>query len=496
MAQGRGDLGDGESDPGASEVESASAGRMPYVLLRGALMLSVIWVMVIISADIDPLSVSLRPHGDRLPLLGANDAPLGEADEKAVASSMDNQAQEIDANEPGQAPENQALHVDAEGFDIFQLAIDSPFPKPVIFVRVSGSWCNANALEWKRVFLSDGMTLGIENMEVVKRKRKSASHWKLRYQIALKAPCPGETHVFWRLEYSSLKDALADYPAPRRSFIGAPSGTGVISIAPPSGLEDPVSQLEADNTWLVRKADQRSWQWPSTARRKCALRDKLPVTVIGDSQPSYMCAQWRSHRPNVFCELVKGPLNNHSIVEKYVAVLDNADRGGALVINAAGLWEAALGTISLYRTRIREILDAAMRASFEHVFYITTTMVHPIHYAGLYNDSRKWAMTAPRVHELNNEAIALLSTPAYANRVHVIDLESLSLGSEDDPMTATDMRHFGDITNEALAHHLSCAMIDAEPSLRRPMWTSRHVATIASERARSSSSHPEGSFSP
>jgi hypothetical protein len=153
--------------------------------------------------------------------------------------------------------------------------------------------------------------------------------------------------------------------------------------------------------------------------------------------------------------------------------------GGATVVANCGLWDVAYGDDDLgsYGTRLGEVrssfvcllifffvsshllfclplffclrlgemLALLRRALGEHrLVWASTSAVHPVHYMRVSGggDLRKRAMTDPRVERANGFG----ARAALAVRAPVIDMWQLTRLREDDPLTPSDMRHFGPST--------------------------------------------------
>lgn len=461
---------------------------MPRMLLMSGLLLSFVWALVVFGIEQNPVYsiIGIAPSLQKASLettaskLESNFNAQGTsaAENDTVMSNRGPNGEEVskeddmdDDKEYGQGLElSVSIDDDTEeggevvqSTDFLEFSIETEYPDPVLFIRISGPWCHDDALEWKQVFLTDGMQFGSNLMELTKRDQLNETHFKLYFSLSIDVPCPGTVSLHWRLEYSSMADALVNYPASKCSFLGNISSSMTKEIAADSYLIND----KADAKWLVRQSEETVWHWYKGDTRTCEVRDEIPITVMGDSQPSYMCAQWQTRRPNTYCEVNKGPLSNRTIVDNYLKALKTSSRGGVLLINVAGLWETAYGDTNLYKYRLEEILHAALQSSFQHIFYLTTTTVHPIHYKKIFTDRRKWAMTAPRVHVLNLIARDVVESTPFAEAFHLIDLEPLSFGGEHDPMTPTDMRHYGAKTNEVFSDYTACQIIRMKPSLAK-----------------------------
>jgi hypothetical protein len=205
--------------------------------------------------------------------------------------------------------------------------------------------------------------------------------------------------------------------------------------------------------------------------RSCptTLRERdYSLVIIGDSQPFYMCQHliWElNSNRNIRCVQIKQTLRNETTFLAYANELQDATEN-VVIFNPSGLWEAAYGSIDLFRDNFQRLLDhiPSRRKHRQTFFFAPTTAVHPIVYGNLTNDDKKWSMTQVRVREINTIAKQLVLNESERRRVgDTISLrvlptpiDALSLNREDDPKTPSDMRHFGNRTNEMLLEAMLC----------------------------------------
>lgn len=230
---------------------------------------------------------------------------------------------------------------------------------------------------------------------------------------------------------------------------------------------------------MVRRSHEERWIWSGhvvgdilkDGTRSCPsslFRDRdYSVVFIGDSQPHYMCQHliWELQSDvNTRCVQIKQTLGNETTFNAYVHALNDATES-VVIFNPSGLWEAAYGSIDLFRDNFQRLLDniPSKRPKRQSYFFAPTTAVHPVNYANLINDDRKWSMTQVRVREINDIAKQLVRNETkrrvrdtIAVRVLPTPIDALSLNREDDPKASSDMRHFGNHTNEMLLEAILC----------------------------------------
>jgi len=182
------------------------------------------------------------------------------------------------------------------------------------------------------------------------------------------------------------------------------------------------------------------------------------LVVAGDSQFTFMCEDIKSLAPGIQLRnlTVKGTL--FKSWETWMTSLKSATSSGVLLLNLAGLWEVAYGNMDDYGgeegyvSAVREAIKVALKSSFREVFVLTTTAVHPSNYPALMEDSKKWAMTMPRVQYVNS----IWRRVALEMNINVIEAEALSLARASDPRSQGDMRHFGKETSQLLFQSILC----------------------------------------
>jgi len=270
----------------------------------------------------------------------------------------------------------------------------------------------------------------------------------------------------WRVEYTSFAESLRDFPVPNSSFVGVEAGALELQPAPdaPSATRGSIWTMWVRHTeqgldWVVAGNTLFSLQVPSAP--SCPDWRGEPsaarITLIGDSQPMYMCSDFRDLHSDtaIVCHQVKGVMLKR--VDRLVSIfgLEN-DNIGPVFLSLIGLWEAAYGNLTTYQKNVNVVLRAALKSTFSKIFVLTTTAVHPYLYHGLARDKSKWAMTMTRVAALNDRVWAAVEDIGEFDRVRLVDLETLSLARDSDPRVAHDMRHFGPETNALLLQYALC----------------------------------------
>jgi hypothetical protein len=300
--------------------------------------------------------------------------------------------------------------------------------------------------------------------------------WETNFHLNVSPPSSFEMgdlcyEVHWRVEYVDYESSITDFPSKTCSFSGSPK------------FRRPWNRTEFNPSgpteeWLVRKSNEERWDWsghfsgdilkdgsslcPSSSFRE---RD-YSVVFIGDSQPFYMCQHlvWFQSSKNLRCVQIKQTLGNASTFYAYANELQNATES-VVVFNPSGLWEAAYGKLDLFRENFQLLLDfiPSRRKQRQNFFFAPTTAVHPINYASLKNDVRKWSMTQVRIRAINTISKQLVRHETdrrvgdtVSVRVLPTPIDALSLNREDDPKTPNDMRHFGNLTNEMLLRAILC----------------------------------------
>mmetsp|Transcript_210 Transcript_210/g.306 ORF Transcript_210/g.306 Transcript_210/m.306 type:complete len:492 (+) Transcript_210:63-1538(+) len=392
--------------------------------------------------------------------------------------------------------------------------VNSKFEYPVLYLKAVGYAKGKKKTEAqykeglaKFVFLGNGTN---QQSDALIRQGSNfhwmTGVWDIRYKFLVNLPSSWAHHdglsfrLFWRLEYSSHADAIADYPVKKCSFHGNPKASMRINFvekkiaSETNNKEGEEGKDNPDNmkvsSWLRRSHEKSRWRY-DRCHSELSWMGKRPyhVLVIGDSQPSYMCKHLQQFgRTSTDCVTIKGNWSNSqektlkggnslALVDfslAYSNALNQAaetarNKNLTLVVlfNTQGLWEVAYGQLELFPHMLNKVLktlptNKLTDHSLAHkimYFFVTTTAVHPHNYQpGIFKDSKKWAMTQPRVHAINELAISTLrrwySTSSV--RVDIIDLEEISLLQEEDPMVPGDMRHYGNRTNELLLAYLLC----------------------------------------
>jgi len=341
--------------------------------------------------------------------------------------------------------------------ELLRFEVHSETRYPVVFARLtavdSDPFLEAN--KYKLVAYADG------NDDRSPIERLGAEYedgfWKVEYRIRISPPIAGTYRVDWRLEYTSLAEALRDFPVDTMSFKGDVKGFETAQVSP-----DDVSSSPLTYGWVTGN-DSDGWQ-AAHVTGICQLPPDLEITIIGDSAPSYLCEQmqWNLRNTNgvvAKCISIKGVLED--VADSYREALlrpplynpnSRIKVKRILMFNLAGLWEAAYGQLRSYRATVTDLFElvADSKSQFTSIYYLTTTAVNPSQYRGLKEDRQKWAMTMPRVSELNRVAADVIASK-FTNELKLIDLELISLAiGEDDPKEVDDMRHFGYKTNDAL----------------------------------------------
>lgn len=319
------------------------------------------------------------------------------------------------------------------------------------------------------------------------------NNWETNFHLNIRPPSPlfeqGDLcfEVYWRVEYVGYESAISDFPSRTCSFRGTPTfhrSWNWTDFNNPKGLDNGPNNAK---TWLVRKSHEDRWMSSAHyegnilkdgTRSSCSTtswqeRD-YSIVIIGDSQPYYMCqhlmremrssSSSSSASNNLRCVQIKQTLGNEKVFQAYANEFQNATEN-VVIFNPSGLWEAAYGSIDLFRENFQRLLDhiPSGRKHRQTFFSAPTTAVHPIVYGNLANDDKKWSMTQVRVREINAvaERLVLNETKRRVGdtislRVLPTPIDALSLNSEDDPKTPGDMRHFGKSTNEMLLEAILC----------------------------------------
>ncbi|EED87320.1 predicted protein [Thalassiosira pseudonana CCMP1335] len=298
--------------------------------------------------------------------------------------------------------------------------------------------------------------------------------------------------IDYRVEYTDSKSSLADFPTDTNSYLGTPSFRRVWHLNEFVSTE---TEEGGGGEWLVRQSPDKEWEWyqamqptddkTTTATQTCkSWKEKrsYSLVVIGDSQPTYTChhliygltGSAAGPHEKVRCVQIKYPIKNQTTFDQYAFMLEKSPED-VVIFNPSGLWEAAYGTLDDFRYYFAKLLkhipmqpvtlpgkvtDSKRKV---HYFFAPTTAVHPINYPELPTDENKWAMTQTRVRAVNQIAEEVLQKEIAARSSSWVSLstlsapvDALSLSRDDDPLTPTDMRHFGSSTNEMMLAAMLC----------------------------------------
>jgi hypothetical protein len=358
------------------------------------------------------------------------------------------------------------------------LTVVSQYKQPVIIATLHGYLNLDGCIQDKSSDLIATVTIlsGDDTLFQVGQANQIGGNWETNFHLNIQHPPSFEEGdlcyiVHWRVEYDAYENALSDYPSKTSSFRGAPTFRRAWNVAD----FNPSGQLAE---WLVRRNHEERWIWSGhivgdllkDGKRSCPttpFRERdYSIIFIGDSQPNYMCQHliWELQSDlNTRCVQIKQTLGNETTLNAYVHALQSEE--SVVIFNPSGLWEAAYGSIDLFRENFQRLIDniPSKRPKRQSYFFAPTTAVHPVNYANLTNDDRKWSMTQVRVREINNIAKKLVRNETkrrvrdtIAVRVLPTPIDALSLNMEDDPKTPSDMRHFGNHTNEMLLEAILC----------------------------------------
>ena len=318
--------------------------------------------------------------------------------------------------------------------------------------------------------------------------------WKTHFRLNINSPSlehvnnkPICYRVDYRVEYIDLQSSLQDFPTNQCSFRGIPQYHRSWQIN--EFVTTHTSKLY-QGEWLIRNNSTNAWEWigsmTASQQSNCpSWKQQRPysLVIIGDSQPSYTChhllnglVSTTTANTNVRCVTIKRTLQNTTTFQMYSSELQSSNED-FVIFNPSGLWETAYGTLEEFRTNFARLLefiptkkdgDATKRKKQRQYFFMApTTAVHPIHYSNLYQDDKKWSMTQTRVREINSISREVLSKRAklLESKSHdvVVSMlpvpwDDISLSRKDDPMNPTDMRHFGNFTNEMLLSAMLCKL--------------------------------------
>ncbi len=310
--------------------------------------------------------------------------------------------------------------------------------------------------------------------------------------------------IGYRVEYTDSKSSLADFPTDSYSFLGTPSFQRIWHWNEFVSTE--TDDEGGGGEWLVRQSPDKEWEWyqtrqptvDATTSQTCKSwkeERSYSLVMIGDSQPTYTC-QHLIHgltgsatgtHEKVRCVQIFQPIKNNASFGQHARMLESSPED-VVIFNPSGLWEAAFGTLDDFRYYFAKLLkhipmqpvtlpgntmDSERKV---HYFFAPTTAVHPINYPRLPTDENKWSMTQTRVRAVNQIAEEVMQKEIAARSSSLISLstlpapvDALSLSRYDDPLTPTDMRHFGFSTNEMLLAAMLCKideMIGSADSMR------------------------------
>jgi hypothetical protein len=304
--------------------------------------------------------------------------------------------------------------------------------------------------------------------------------WRLTFEVHLQVPAALEPplHLNWTIEYGSWWLALRDFsrtvsPAPL-SFLSNGS-SGSLEYKPPEAARSSQDSALADDSasgiWVMASSKARPQVLSPAGASACDEQDRpraYGLVVLGDSQPDNMCKQLARRGANVTCNKVQVTVSHETVssiggtqlaikLRELLTLYDTRDT--VLAINLCGLFEAAWGVSNdRYGVFAERLLRIAATAKHALVVVMTTTALHPALYGAL-PGSDKWAMTNVRVQAQNDVVRAALARvnadPGAAARIALVDMEVVSLPIID-PERPTDMMHYSERANAALAQWLLC----------------------------------------
>ena len=141
---------------------------------------------------------------------------------------------------------------------------------------------------------------------------------------------------------------------------------------------------------------------------------------------------------------------------------------GVWVVNA-GAWDANYGRVTggttgtpdsegfyLYELRalLRACQEAVSRGDVSRVVFLSATQVHPALYGGLPQHQSKQFLTSPRMSAVYRAQTEAFTDIPSDSGVSLLDVYHMTLGREDDPLTPSDMVHYGPGTVRAMAQAL------------------------------------------
>ena len=151
------------------------------------------------------------------------------------------------------------------------------------------------------------------------------------------------------------------------------------------------------------------------------------------------------------------------------SVLSQKNRRITLVVNS-GLWDVTYSELGAYAAALPQLLRELRRGSDgAALVWASTSAVHPLHFMVGDSERRsahvprsvreKRSMTEPRVERANAIARRALGRGRGATAVPLLDLWQLTRSRENDPLTPTDMRHYGAATVREMAWYVALAAL-------------------------------------
>jgi hypothetical protein len=342
---------------------------------------------------------------------------------------------------------------------------------------LSGSKDSSTPDEQGASLIQVGNPERITNNSTIGTASADDSMWMTKFRLDVAAPHYLPTDVVncytvdYRVEYVDAESALADFPSNSCSFRGTPRFRRIWRSNEFTNVHDR-EQPNAGVNWIVRNTADKDWQWTGVAHNldssNCpSWKQERPysIVIIGDSQPSYTCNHLlygltgdknASRHPKVRCVQIKQTLQNRTTFDRYMSELQRS-REDYVIFNPSGLWEAAYGSLNVFRDNFQRLLSSIpiekkntqSKYSRQYFLLAPTTAVHPINYPDLSTDDKKWSMTQSRVQAINTVAKELVMTKKRMHESNSYDSvfmstlpvpwDFISLSREDDPMTPTDM---------------------------------------------------------
>jgi len=325
---------------------------------------------------------------------------------------------------------------------------------PVVYVTLSSASELHGCL--KRAFFHDGMTShvfvssGFHGIFFLLGSTLHGMTWRVDYSLEFHAPFPGDYVVDVIEEYSSFNDSMTDYPAAKSSFVHRNEHfQSTISV---SGAEAVLSSLYED-VW-IRGCDA----FQISNYRSCVPWNLTPLTFIGDSVPMQNCHRVKYRYPlvNISCISTNHVISSVNGVESFLKLFPPVDDSRIVLFNPSGLWEVAYGQVADYKNVFATILKGISDLGYKKLIYMTTTSLFPRHYSTLFKDEVKWAMTQTRVDWINLLSVSVAAS--FEPFVQVIDVGRPTMTMSRDPLTPTDMRHFGNGTTDMLVDYILCSI--------------------------------------